>query len=100
MATRSVITTTDKKIAWYAPESLYKNLASTLGLKIQKDTKGLDAYPSDGASGKLPRVRINYSSGSSSLVFCDPSKMAGVRKGLAGKKVGTKTIKSVSFPGG
>lgn len=101
MATaKSIITTSDKKIAWYAPSKLYKSIAGTLGLKVNTSTKGLDAYPADGAKGKLPRVRINYKGGGSSLVFCDPSKIAAVRKNLAGKKANGKTIKSVSFPGG
>jgi hypothetical protein len=100
MAARSVISTSDKKIAWYAPSTLYKSIASTLGLKVQKDAKGLDAYPSDGASGKLPRVRLNFTNGKSALVFCDPKKMGTVRKQLAGKKAGGKTIKSATFPGG
>ena len=99
MAARSVITTSDKKIAWYAPEKLYKSIASNLGLKVQKDAKGLDAYPSDGASGKLPRVRLNLVGGKSVLVFCAPNKVATVRKQLAGKTVNGKKIKSVSFPG-
>ena len=97
---RSVITTSDKKVAWYAPDTLYKSLASSLGLKVQKDAKGLDVSPSDGALGKLPRVRLNLQGGGSVLVFCAPAKISGVKKALAGKKVKGKTIKSVSFPGG
>jgi hypothetical protein len=100
MAPRSVISTTDKKVAFYAPEALYKGIASTLGLKISKDAKGLDATPSDGAKGKLVRIRLNFEGGRSATCFCDPAKASGVRKGLPGKTAKGKKIKSVTFVNG